>query len=183
MNLTAIIGQLGAASQAEVLTLWDAHLAGRIDEETLVVAVAAVIDRYDARATTVADWAMAVAVGAELGRAVAPVGLPILSSQTRLRDAVRTVLAADIASATTPEQMATSRAARLARLARADPAGTAQDAAGLALQRHPVRGWVRTTSGRACRLCRGWADGIVRPATVRMIRHTGCGCSPRPVVA
>lgn len=183
MNLRDLILGLSAAAEAEVLALWARYQGGELPEDVFVMAAAAVIDRANARAAVAADVAIAGAVGAQLGRRVLPVGLAVATDQRRLRDAVTTVLRDEIVTATSPEELAASRSARLGRLARAEPAGSAQDAAVTAMRRHPVAGWTRGVSGKACPVCRRWADGKVRPATVRMLRHPGCSCVPQPVVA
>lgn len=182
MNLRELILGLAATTEAEVLALWGRYQAGEITEDVFVTATAAMIDRANARATVAADVAIAGAVGAQLGRRVLPTGLAVSSDQSRLRQAVTTVLRDEVVTATTPAELAGSRAARLGRLARAEPAGSAQDAAVTAMRRHPVAGWTRGVSGKACPVCRRWADGKVRPATVPMLRHPGCSCVPQPVV-
>lgn len=183
MALTDVVARLLATSETAVLALWERHLAGEFGEDEFVTLAAAEIARHDARATTAGDLAVAVAVTAQLGRGVAPVGLPIVDHQSRLRDAVRTVLRADVDYPATAVEAAMSRASRLGRLARAEPASAAQSAVQVAMERQPmVRGWRRKTDSSPCALCRKWADGKVRPTGMRMNRHTGCSCVQQPVV-
>lgn len=177
-----IAGLTGALEQ-EVLGLWNRR--DRITEEQFVAAAAAAIARANARATTLADIALAAAIAQQLGRAPAPLGLLPEEQhvdQVRLRNAVGAVLAADIATASTAEDLDRSRALRLARIARDEPAGTASAAMTRAMQERRVPGWTRVLSANACPLCQSLADGEVRPPTVQMARHTSCSCVQQPVL-
>lgn len=183
MSLTDMVARLLASNEAAVLALWAHHLADEFDEATFVVLAAAEIDRANARAATVADAAVAAALTAQLRRPVPPVGFPLISGQSRLREAVRTVLTDPVDYPQTAGELAESRAVRLGRLARAEPAGAAQNAVHEVMQRQPVSGWRRSVNSGACPLCRRWADGKLRRPSVRMARHIGCSCIQQPVAA
>lgn len=183
MSLSVVVARLLAANETAVLALWARHLAGDLDEATFVVLAAAEIDRANARAVTAADAAVAAVLTAQLRRPVPPVGFPVATGQPRLREAVRTVLADPVDYPQTVDELAESRAVRLGRLARAEPAGAAQNAVHEVMQRQPVQGWRRAVNAGACPLCRRWADGKVRRPTVRMARHIGCSCIQQPIAA
>ena len=74
---------------------------------------------------------------------------------------------------------------RLARLARAEPLDTAQQATVAAIRSHDVvAGWVRQTDADPCQLCQFWyRDGYVWPKDKQFQRHTGCNCQPKIVLA
>lgn len=180
MTTTTAIDNLATQSEAAVLALWDSN----ITEDQFVTLAAAEIARRNARAVTLADLAVALSVTIQSGRPVAPIGLPIIDHQARLRDALRTVIHEDIAYIESASEKLASTAARLGRLARAEPARVAQSAMHQAMGRHPsVGGWVRGLSAKPCGLCRSWADGVVRSNHISMNRHTGCSCVPQPVVS
>jgi hypothetical protein len=77
--------------------------------------------------------------------------------------------------------------ARVERLARAETLNTAAQAlAASAAEAPEVLGWVRHLHDGACDTCRAWwlddgRFGRVRPYSVPMKRHVGCGCVQRPV--
>lgn len=181
MALAEIVARLLASNEQAVVALWGRHLAGEFDEATFVALCAAQIDVANAQAVTAADAAVAAILTAQLGRAVPPAGMTFESGQGRLRDAVRTVLDTPVEFPETAEQLAESRAVRLGRLARAEPAGAAQNAVHETMRRQPVKGWRRSTNREACPLCRKWADGKVRRPMVRMARHIGCSCIQQPI--
>jgi hypothetical protein len=178
MALRDTVVAIGDSSERQVVGLWRSHT----DEARFVAVAAALIARHNMRAVAAADLGIAAALAVQLRRPVAPLGLMIgVDDIDRLRGSVRTVLDTEVSSAATAEELFDSRAARLGRLARAEPFTRAQDTFTTAMQRHGVRGWRRVTSAKACPLCLSWADGVVRPATVRMARHTGCSCVAQPV--
>lgn len=179
------VGELTDLTEQRVLGLWERQTSGAISRDQFVAAAAAQVAAGNARATSLADVALAVAIADQLGAPLSPLGLlpdPTHVDQPRLRDAVRAVLAADIATATTREELAASQAARLARIARDEVPGTASAAMTAAMRERGVPGWTRVLSADACPLCEGWADGTVRPPTVEMARHTACACVQQPVV-
>lgn len=181
MSLRDVLDRLTAKAEAEVLALWERHQAGAITRSSFVTLAAAAIARSNARGTAVGDLAVAAAVMAQLGRPAAPVGLPVADDQPRLRKAVTSVLDDDPAYPDTADELAASQSLRLARLARAEPANATQDAVGEAMRRHPVKGWTRGLSAKACPLCRSLADGVMRSPDTRMARHAGCSCVQQPV--
>ncbi len=180
MTVRETLAGLAGRTEREVLALWDRQRVGTITRYQFVLLAAAVIARANHRAVTVADTALALQLSRMLRKPVAPLGLVTLDDQGRLRKAVGTVLTADVDLG--GEALVASQAARLGRLARAEPLDAGQDAIQTAMQNHKVKGWVRVTDANACPICEEWADGVERPASVRMARHTVCGCAQQPVL-
>ncbi len=181
MTLRDVLSRLTATTEAAIHDLWRKHQDGYLNEEMFTALAAAAIARANARAVTAGDVSVAIALTIQLGRAVAPVGLTPRDESERLGAAIGTVLAADVAYASTVDEQAESKALRLGRLATAEPVSAAQGAMTEAMQRQPVEGWTRGLSRGACPLCQSWADGEVRPAGVEMASHPGCSCVPQPV--
>lgn len=158
------------------MELWRRHYRNVIDRQTFVALAAGFLAMQRARAVTLADISVATTVSRLRGEAVAPLGLLLPEGEPeRLAGSVRTVLDADV-QIQKPDELAVSRQARFARLGRDVPPDALTRAMGDAMQGHGVGGWTRSASGSACELCRNWADGVVRPPSVSMVRHTGCGC-------
>lgn len=181
--LHARAGALAAASEHDVLVLWRRRLAGELSEPAFTRLAALVVARSNLRAVMLADLALTAALMHHLADVVHPLGLQPTDAEidaARLGAAVGTVLAAEIKSVSTAEELVESRRVRLARLARAEPLSTTQDALGRAMTERDVAGWTRETSAKPCPLCTQWADGQIRPPTVRMARHTGCSCVQQP---
>ena len=184
MSASSAIDSLASASEAAVLALWARADSGALTDDQFVTLAAAEVARRNARAVGLADAAVAMAVTARTGVPAAPVGLPIIDHQTRLRASIRKVLAEDIVFVESAREKYESIAGRLGRLARAEPARVAQSSMQQAMKQHPpVSGWVRGLSAKPCPLCRSWADGKTRSADIPMNRHAGCSCVPQPVVS
>lgn len=174
---------LGGAAERDVLMLWRRHLAGEISQQRFVAASAVVLARSNARAVSLADLALTAALIRHTRDGVPPLGLLPEDheiDQDRLAGVVGAVLAAEIVSASTAEQITTSRTARLSVTARAEPQITLQNAMTRAMTEREIPGWTREVSPGACPLCRGLA-GDVLPPTAHMVRHAGCSCVQQPV--
>lgn len=177
--------RLAAATADEVAALWQRHVAGSLSERQLIALAARAIAGANRRAVTVADLGIATQVIEQLRRPVPMLGLVATErdlDQTRLADAVGVVLVEEVESAGSPDALASSRENRLIRLARDEPLKVLATAAGVAMVERGVEGWVRETDANPCKLCTGWADGVVRSPAVPMNRHTGCSCVPRTVI-
>lgn len=172
--------QMSSRTEAQIVELWRQHLDGEFDLDRFVVLAAAVVARSNARAATIADLALAATIARQLGRSVGPVGIVETSDQDVLRDAVRKVVDTEVEAE--GDDLAESRESRLARLARNEPLMTATKAMGAAMAARGITGWVRRTDVDPCPKCIEWADGVVRPPTVRMARHIGCSCIQQPVL-
>ncbi|MFC5999347.1 hypothetical protein ACFP6A_11540 [Quadrisphaera sp. GCM10027208] len=178
MTFRDTITSLAGQAEDRALDLYARWEAGELDDEQFEALLAALVARYNSRAATVADLALAAAVTVALRRAVAPLGIVTPPGDPqRLRTATRTLREA---LEDTPDPQA-----RVARLARAEPLDTAARSysEGIARSRH-VEGWVRGLSANACELCTWWArGGRIWPKTHRMPTHKGCTCTPIPTVS
>ena len=180
MTLRSALIRVAERSEKELLSLHGSFRSGRITEATFIALAAAAIARANARAVAVADLGIAAAILQATGESVGPVGVVLESDQRRLRDAVRSILTAEIASVDTETDLQESTAARLGRIGRAEPLSMAQTAMLTAMASQGVEGWTRQTGPDPCPLCVSWADGKVRPPTTRMARHHNCSCVARP---
>jgi hypothetical protein len=171
------VRRLTEMSRREVLSLLAQFEAGEIGQADFEASVALVIAQNQVRAAKVADIGMAVMVSEQLRMLVGPLGLPASRvDQARIVRAVRTILSGGPKTV----ELSVSRQMRFGRLAVAEPAAQLQDTMHRAMAGHRVTGWVRQTDSDPCPLCAELADGIVRPHTVKMARHEGCVCIPRP---
>lgn len=93
--------------------------------------------------------------------------------EDRLTQAVGTILASD-----------QDTLMQLQRLADNEPKQAAADGSADVIRgSQRVRGWTRDLDSDACELCKWWSrDGRVWQPDHVMPRHTGCTCSPKPVV-
>jgi hypothetical protein len=158
-------------------------LQGDVTEAAFVALGGAVLTRARQRGMSLADLGLSMRLTAMLRRVVSPIGLMLPGDdQQTTRKAIRTVLGADVARATTEEELARSRALRLGRLARDAPADAATWGARLGMEEHGIERWVRETGPKPCPLCASWADGIPRPVTANMARHATCSCIQVPVL-
>lgn len=184
MSFRDILARLMASTETAVVALHARLDAGELTEAEFVALAAAVVNRADAKASVVADLSVAAAVMTQTRRPVAPAAVGFVDQQPRLRESIRTLLRTEVEWPDSADDLAASRRVRLGRLARAEPASAAQGAAQQAMEQQPaVRGWRRRLNATPCALCRGWADGKVRPTRIRMNRHTGCSCIQEPVVS
>jgi hypothetical protein len=174
--LRAELDHVAADNQAKVSTLHDRHRAGEIDEDQFRERSATVLNRGNAKATVASDRAVAAEKAKATQAPARPAGVRPISDKERLRQAV----------ATTGEKVKpgpegeAQRAERLRRLAKSEPYSTAQETITKSGKKAGATGWVRAVNPGACQLCRKWADGKVRPNDIRMVRHIGCTCLPRP---
>ena len=150
--------------------------AGKLTADQFVQVAALVVSRANARAVTLADMALAAALSVELGVAHPAAGVMPVADQERLRDGLRTLVAAHAAG--------DDVVARVERFAAAEPMAAAQRGWRDAMAEFDaVEGWVRQLDGDACELCQKWAGSDeVFPKTMTMNHHTGCQCTPKPVV-
>lgn len=175
MTYRDTLHRLGATTETAAVALYDRWEAGELTDTEFEALLAAVVAAANSRATALADLALAASVSVALRRPVAPLGLlPAPGDPDRLRTAARTLRAA---LGDTP-----APAARVARLARAEPLTTAANTYSGAVAASPhVTGWTRGLSANACQLCTWWArDGRVWPDDHPMPTHKGCSCHPIP---
>lgn len=175
------VGRLASQTERNILTLYRRHLRGEITERRFVALAATVLASARAKGVSLADLVLTAAVMRALGEATAPIGItPPPEDSERLQESVRTVLEADVDSAVTPAEQRESVTKRLARLGRDAPVEAAVWAMSVGGSERGIRGWVRETDIDPCPVCIGLADGVARPFSVLMKRHTGCACVPQP---
>lgn len=169
MSYRTTLLRLADGSAAAVETLWLALEAGTIDRAGFVARAAAVIATANARATTLADVALATTISVQLRRVVPALGIAPTDDVARLTAAAATVV--DLGTI-----------GRAVRLGRSEPLDTAARVYSAGIRESPhVVGWERQTSGTACELCASWATAGILPDTVEMNTHKGCSCIPIPV--
>lgn len=169
MTYRTTLLRLADGSAAAVEALWALLDTGRIDQAEFVARTATVIATANARATTLADIALATTISVQLRRAVPALGLTPSDDIDRLTEAAATVAALGTIG-------------RAIRLARAEPLEAAARAYSTGIAESPhVIGWERQTSGTACEMCTAWASSGVLPDTVEMLTHKGCSCIPVPI--
>jgi len=169
-----LLAEVAATTERRVLGLWRQHEAGQIPAGALTQYVAAAIAAGNTMATATADVAVAALAARNAARPVsltAPIDPP--------RHAVDADRLARAAATATDGDSALTPQVRLSILARTEVLTTAQDVTGDAIAAQEL-GWVRVTDPDPCEFCRGWADGKVRPASVRMNRHHACACIQEP---
>jgi hypothetical protein len=177
------VGRLADQTEKQIRALFVRYEQGRMDRDAFVALAAALLATARARGVALADLTLTAGVIRALGEVDAPLGLtPPEEDTERLQTSVSSVLDADVKTAETPEQKSESIANRLGRLGRDSPVEAAVWALSLAATRRNVGGWVRETDRDPCKVCQNLADGVVRPFSVMMKRHTGCACVPQPVL-
>jgi hypothetical protein len=182
VSVNGTVSRLRSRTVAQVEELFRRYQAGEISRQRFEYEAGRVISSANTTGTRVADLAMAAQLTRLTRTLVLPVGLePTRSDQERLRRAVAEVLDARPSSIDS-DDLTDSQSVRLARLASNEPAETFVVGMQTSLNSHQVSGWVRQTDSTPCPLCTSWADGLVRPPTMSMNRHTGCACWPMPVL-
>lgn len=145
-----------------------------------------------ANAVTLSDAYAAAYAGAELGEAVAPIGIDaaVFAGRTldgrplraQLASALIAVKSALAGGRTFEAASATGRA-RALRTVSAELDGAADRALDVALDRQPsIRGWRRVSSARACGACLGSVTGAIQKTDSVLLRHPHCRCTKEPVV-
>lgn len=172
---------LAANTQTKVLAIWAALQAGRLTQDAAEELIAAVINRANATATTLADVFLSLQIEQASGRPTPATGLAPADDQDRLVKAANTILSAPEPAEGEPDQPSM----RLERLARSEPLETAQNATTTAMQSQPlVEGWTRQMDADPCQLCRWWwRDGRIWPKEHPFQTHKGCNCQPKVVLA
>lgn len=148
-------------------------LAAGLDNATRVEAAAAAVALAQTQAVGTADTFLADLYAVDRGTSRPPLGLDpdAYRNPGKLRDAYATILARP------REEWFT--AARL--VAQSEPMWAARTALRDAMVgQGDVAGWTRMTDAEPCPMCRGLADGEVRPPHVDMKQHPGCSCVQQP---
>lgn len=154
------------------MALWAAVEAGDLTLPRFRSLGASTIAQANQAGVQLADIGLTAEVTRQLRRPSSPVGLRPTPTQV---DRVR--IGAEIDRIVATQDPAPS----LRSLARSEPFLTVATAVQAGMQRRGATGWTRRLSGASCPLCTGWADGVVRSAETRMVRHHGCDCIQSPV--
>lgn len=175
--------RLADALGSDVANAWDAYSAGDLSRRQFEAVVVALVARANQVGVQLADIGITTEMVRQLRRPAAPLGLRPSAVQVDQRritaDIDRIIDASPITVA--PEDLSASRRLRLSEWARSEPLLTVASSVQVAMARRGANGWVRQTDSDPCRLCIGWADGVVRSPGTRMKRHNGCACIQRPV--
>lgn len=175
------VDRLARQTEREVTALFRRFDRGAIDRDQFVALAAAVIARARARGVALADLSLTAQIVRSLREPVPPLGLLAPDGDSeRLQRSVASVLSEEVDF--DGPQLARSRSDRLARLGRDGAAEAAVWGMRLAMIERGVRGWIRVTDLDPCRVCSNLADGVVRPPSVVMKRHTGCACVQSAVI-
>lgn len=172
---TELIG-LGGTAEKSVIDVYRRFLDGTISRGMAVELLAVLVQKFNLQAAALADLSLAATLMAETAAAVPVTATTRAVEIDRLSKAASTALTVAEAS-DMPEAI-------IARLARAETFNAGQDAysTGIASSSR-TEGWIRGISPNCCQLCRWWwREGRVWPKDHRMPTHTGCTCSPIPVV-
>lgn len=184
---------LAVSTVAAALAAYAASLDGEMPTPDAVLLIAALVNRANAAAVTLADAFVSAHVEQVTGVAAPAVGVVPVDATERLVAAVQVILVEAepkgvrrVDTPDTPVEPAPDRVApRIERLARAEPLQTAQAAVIEVITEQPqVIGWRRAMDADPCELCRWWWSGgrIYKPTTV-FRTHPNCNCQPEPVLA
>lgn len=168
---------LGERSEKALIEIYRRYTAGLIDRDTAVTIIADILGAANSQAAALADVALAAQLMADVQVPVATAGVMRPASDLeRLAKAAGTLLTVAEASEV-PESI-------VARIARSEPYEASQRAFTEAVEKSGItKGWIRGLEPDGCQLCRWWwRDGRVWPKDHPMPRHTGCACTPIPVV-
>lgn len=175
--------RLADAVAADVARAWDAHLSGDLSRRQFEAAIVALVARANQVGVQLADVGVTAEMVRQLRIPASPLGLRPTAVQVdphRITDDVQRIIAAE-PETVAAEDLASSRRDRLADWSRTEPLLTVASSVQVAMVERGANGWVRQTDADPCRLCVGWADGVVRSPGTRMKRHNGCACIQVPV--
>lgn len=176
--------RLSEAVRDRIEGLWDLHETGEISLNDFRAAGVSLVAQANTAGVQLADIGLAAEVVRQLNRPASPLGLSPSRVQVDPDRISRDI--ARIINSVTPETVAfadvpEARRTRLGEWARTEPLLTVATATQAGMVARGAEGWIRRLDSDPCRLCIGWADGVVRAPTTRMKRHNGCGCIQQPV--
>lgn len=169
-DYTDTLQVLAQSTDDQVVALHARLVAGELTEDQFVALATAVLAQQDARASSLADVALATALTVQTGRTVLPLGLSKVRPTRVFAGIVRDALAAD------------DPATQVGVDARAATLETAQDTYQEAMVSQGVARWRRAPNTGACPLCLRFARATL-PTTVPMYHHKGCSCTQTPIPA
>ena len=177
MSYRDILVNLGDTTEAKVLKVYALMDAGKLTYIEAVGVMSTLIGKAQARAVALAETSLAAELTLRTLTPVAVVATSVAPNMTKVRGAVRVVLAT---TASTPDP-----AGRIARMVRGITYKAASDAYSEGISKSAlVEGWSRGLEPDACQMCRWWwREGRVWPSSHVMPAHSGCTCFPVPELA
>lgn len=154
------------------MALWALVEAGDLTVPRFRALGASLIAQANQAGVQLADMGLTAEVTRQLRRPTAPLGLrptPVQVDRDRIAGGIDRIIAE-------PDPKGA-----LARLGRSEPLLTVAATVQTAMVRRGATGWTRQLDNDPCKVCSGWADGVVRSTGTRMARHVGCGCIQQPV--
>lgn len=177
MNLVEeALGRLSSTLQRRLRMLWDEVEDGTLTRAEFVRVATNMVLASNARGYALGAATVRHLIEQEVGVAevTKPSRAPHHLNEVRLATALETILATE----------ALDTVMQLERLGDNEPKQAAADGSGDVVRRSRwVEGWVRSLDSEACELCVWWwREGRVWRTNHIMPRHTGCTCTPTPVV-
>jgi hypothetical protein len=163
-----LAGVLASQTETAVLGLWRSVQAGRISRPEFVTAAAGVVHTASAKATGLADVALAARLTQLTGARVAPRGISPGDNTATIMDELQVAATAGDAAA-------------VGVTARTWPHSAGRAAWMTGIQSSDAAGWRRVTSGR-CEVCNRMAGAAFLPARISIWEHRACACHPDPVM-
>lgn len=177
MSYRDLLVKLGDTTSEKVLNIYRLMDAGDITRFDAIALMSTLIGKSQAKAIALAETSLAAELTLALLEPVPVVATPIKPDTTAVRGAVITTLGT---AKSTPDIEA-----RLERVVRGITYKAATDAYSHGVSRSKrVKGWTRDLEPGACEMCVWWwREGRTWPREHPMPTHTGCTCSPKPVLS
>ena len=166
---TDTLARLAQRLADQLAALHTRYEEGQLTRSEFVTTATAFLDGAAARATALAD----VALAAEVSRLRRQVAIPLGLAPTPVQESV-------VTEALDSPQYEQDGPGAVEVLARAVTLAAAQDATQNGMRQHEIKYWTRDPNAGACEVCEDLADGLVTVDQV-MWTHKGCGCARRPV--
>ena len=177
MSYREMLVKLGDTTAEKVLNIYRLMDAGDVSRFDAIALMATLIGKSQAKAIALAETSLAAELTLAVLEPVPVLVTPIKSDIYAVRNAVITTLGT---AKSTPDIEG-----RLERVVRGVTYKAAADAYNHGVSRSKlVSGWVRDLEPDACEMCVWWwRDGRVWPKDHPMPTHTGCTCTPKPVLS
>lgn len=174
MSYRDLLVALGDTTVSKVLDVLGMHREGMLSEQETLAVLTTLVGKAQAQAIVLAESSLAAELTVASGVPVPIVPTALQAHPVAVQQALATTLAfdGDITD-------------RMERVVRGITYKAASEAYSDGVKRSPlVRGWVRDLEPDACQMCVWWwRDGRVWPKDHPMPTHTGCTCSPKPVLS
>lgn len=175
--------RLADALGADVAAAWDSFESGVLSRREFEAVVVSLVARANQAGVQLADIGVTTEMVRQTRLPASPLGLRPTAVQVDVDRMIADIdrIVTGSPETVAPEDLSASRRSRLAEWSRSEPLLTVASSVQVAMAERGASGWVRQTDADPCRLCAGWADGVVRSPGTRMKRHNGCACIQRPV--